>query len=91
MDEIQQTLVKALQIRQLKSAKGDNKMKKGAGMISKLFGGGGSSNKTEQSLLNQQEEMKRDLELQMSEYMKLVQTSQTFRSRYAYQMKDVIA
>ncbi len=35
--------------------------------------------------------MKRDLELQMSEYMKLVQTSQTFRSRYAYQMKDVIA
>ena len=35
--------------------------------------------------------MKRDLELQMSEYLKLVQTSQTFRSRYAYQRKDVIA
>jgi len=41
-------------------------MKKGQGMISKLFGGGNTSSlKTEQSLMNQQEEMKRDLELQM--------------------------
>jgi len=46
-------------------------MKKGTGMISKLFGGGGSSIKTENSLVNQQEEMKRDLELQAAEYLKL--------------------
>ena len=59
-------------------------------MISKLFGVGGTSIKTENSLVNQQEEMKRDLELQAAEYMKLAQQSQPFRARYAYQMKDVI-
>jgi hypothetical protein len=90
VDEIQSTLIKAFQIRSLKSAKGENKMKKGTGMISKLFGVGGTSIKTENSLVNQQEEMKRDLELQAAEYMKLAQQSQPFRARYAYQMKDVI-
>jgi hypothetical protein len=59
-------------------------MKKGTGMISKFFGGGGTSIKTENSLVNQQEEMRKDLELQAAEYMKLVQQSQPFRARYAY-------
>ncbi len=95
MDEIQQTLVKASQIRSLKHAKIDAKLKKGGNMITKLFGVGGgtsaSSIKTEQSLQMQQEEMKKDLELQMYEYFKLVNSSQPFRSRYAYQMKELIS
>ncbi len=46
---MQQTLVKALQLRQLKSNKGESKIKKGDGMIKKLFGAS-NSNKQQTSM-----------------------------------------
>ena len=46
VDEIEKTLVKALQVRSLKAGKGENKIKKGEGMIKKFFGGGTSSKQT---------------------------------------------
>jgi len=40
--------------------------------------------------LNQQEQLKQEMEMQMAEYQKLVKDSQSFRGQYAYKLQEII-
>ena len=41
-------------------------------------------------MLNQQEQLKQEMEMQMAEYQKLVKDSQSFRGQYAYKLQEII-
>ena len=72
----------------------EQKSRKGENFISKLIGAKPKEPKAslsfQEKLLAQQDQMKREQELQMAEYQRVVRESQLFRTTYAAKMTEII-